>query len=315
MIVLPTYFSSMYTSLQASDTAGLNIDQRGLVTDLDAEVCMRETLGALIHLMQEIDEPTARGRDFVVRCRQVVMFLREHGIDFFDGADFSRWNNTAWIGALAHLRTFGHQIDAGMISSERPALAYIGKPFVEDDIAESAGSSPDILPFLQSEFPEYDFELHTLDTRTRIAKISDYLRITAHPLLKSAHPHYIHFIRHTLVPRAEQIMSSSVAAEGNEMLKKWLKICASKGHPDVNAHKDVFFRQLVGLHTDRERLFEAVRFTDSHMVNERVMNPNVRARDVDAVVVHITSALRGAWTHKHQVGQELTGAHPAKIQL
>lgn len=305
----------MYTSLQVAHTEGLNTDQRALVKDLDAEVCTREMLGVLITMMHEIDGPTVKSTDFVTRGQQVFTFLREHGIDLFDGADFMRWNNVAWIGALKHLRSQEYEIDNGMISSQHPHLAYVGKPFVEGEIAHAAGESPDILPFLQGEFPEFDFEKHTLDTRTRIAKVGDYLHLSTHPLLTSDHPHYAHFVRDRLVPRAEEIMSSSVAAEGNLMLRKWLKICAAKGNPAVSGHKDVFFRQLVGMRADRENLFETVRFADQHVLGERVMNPKVRARDVNAVVDQISSALRTAWKNKHQAGQEWADSHSGKAWL
>lgn len=305
----------MYTSLKVADTAGLNTDQCELVRDLDAEVCTRKMLGVLITMMREIDGPTASSTDFVTRGQQVLTFLREHGIDLFNGADFMKWNNVAWIGALKHLRSQEYEIDHGMISSQRPHLAYVGKPFVKGEIAESAGESPDILPFLQDDFPEFDFEKHTLDTRTRIAKIGDYLHITAHPLMTSDHPLYTHFVRDRLVPRAEELMSASVAAEGNHMLKRWLRISAAKGNPAVSGHKDVFFRQLVGMRADREKLFETVRFADQHVLGERVMNPRVRARDVNAVVDQISSALRSAWKHKHQAGQEWVASHSGKAWL
>ncbi len=305
----------MYTSLQVAHTEGLNTDQRELVNDLDAEVCTREMLGVLITMMHEIDGPLAKNKDFVTRGQQVFTFLREHGIDLFDGADFMRWNNMAWIGALKHLRSQEYEIDNGMISSQHPHIAYVGKPFVKGEIAESAGESPDILPFLQDDLPEFNFQNHTLDTRTRIAKVGDYLHLTEHPLLTSDHPHYTHFVRDRLVPRAEEIVSASVAAEGNHMLKKWLKICAAKGNPGVSGHKDVFFRQLAGMREDRNNLFATVRFADQHVLGERVMHPNARARDVKAVVDQISSALRTAWQHKHRAGQELVASHSGKIRF
>ncbi len=305
----------MYTSLQVSHTEGLNTDQRDLVTELDAEVCTREMLGVLIHMLQDIDGPLAKNKDFVTRGRQVFTFLCERGIDFFDGADFMRWNNAEWTRALRHLHKQEHDIDAGMISSSHPHLAYIGKPFVEDRIAKSAGTSPNILPILQSELPEFDFDQHTLDTRSSIARIGDFFHITSHPLVTSQHSYYTRFVRGHLVPRAEEVVASSVAAEGNHMLKRWMQICASKKNSSAKVITDVFFREVIGMRTDREDLFATIRSVDVHVANERAMNPKVRAADVDGVVDAIKTALQGAWKHKHRAGQEWAASQGGKSWL
>jgi|GEM_PF-6100376 len=294
----------MYTSLRVSDTQGLDSNQRELVTDLDAEVCTREMLGVLITMMQEISGPNARNIDFVTRGQQVFTFLREHGIDFFDGMNFMHWSNAGWIGALRQLRTLEHDIDSGMIPSGHPHLDYVGKPFVPGEIAETAGTDQDILPLLQEEFPEFDFDARTLDVRSRIEKLGDYLHLTAHPLLTSQHPTYTRFVRSRLVPKAEEIIATSVAAEGDQMMRKWMKICASRGSLGASAHKEIFFQQLEGMRVDRDNLFRVVHSVDTRVTNERVMNPTVRAHDVDGVVNLVKAALQGAWTHKHRAGRE-----------
>lgn len=295
----------MYTSLKVADTQGLDSNQRELVTDLDAEVCTREMLGILITMMQEISAPNVRSIDFVTRGRQVFTFLREHGIDFFDGMDFTHWSNAGWIGALGQLRTLEHDIDSGMIPSGHPHLDYVGKPFVPGEIAESAGMDQNILPLLQDEVPEFDFDARTLDVRSRIAKLGDYLHLTAHPLLTAQHPTYTRFVRNQLVPKAEEVIAASVAAESNQMMKKWASICASRRSFGVHATKEIFFQQLAGMRADRDQLFRVVRSVDTHVTNERVMNPTVRAHDVEGVVSAIQEALHGAWKRKHQAGRML----------
>lgn len=291
----------MYTSLQITDTEGLDNNQRELVTDLDAEVCTREMLGILITMMQEIDGPNAKNVDFITRGQQVFTFLREHGIDFFDGMNFTHWSNAVWIGALRQLRTLEHDIDSGMIPSGHPHLDYVGKPFVVGEIAESAGTNQNILPFLQEEFPKFNFDAHTLDVRSRIAKLGDYLRLTSHPLLTSQHSAYTRFVRNQLVPKAEEVIAASVAAEGNQMMRRWANIRASRGGLNANEYKQTFFQQLEGMRTDRDDLFRVVRSVDIHVTNERVMDPTVRARDVDGVVNTIKTALQSAWARKNQV--------------
>lgn len=303
----------MYTLLRVADTEGLDSNQRELVTDLDAEVCTREMLGVLIHMLQEIDGPLAKNKDFVIRGRQVFTFLCEHGIDFFDGADFMRWDNAEWTRALRHLHKQEYDIGAGMISSSRPNLAYVGKPFVEDSIAKSAGTRQNILPILQDELPEFDFDQHTLDMRSSIARIGDFLHITSHPLVTAEHSYYTRFVRGHLVPRAEEIVASSVAAEGNHMLKRWMQICASKKNSNVIT--DGFFHEVIGMRTDREKLFATVHFADVHVASERAMHPKVRAADVNGVVDAIKTALQGAWKNKHQAGQEWAASQSGKSRL
>ena len=252
-------------------------------------------------MMQEIDGPNAKNVDFITRGQQVFTFLREHGIDFFDGMNFTHWSNAVWIGALRQLRTLEHDIDSGMIPSGHPHLDYVGKPFVVGEIAESAGTNQNILPFLQEEFPKFNFDAHTLDVRSRIAKLGDYLRLTSHPLLTSQHSAYTRFVRNQLVPKAEEVIAASVAAEGNQMMRRWANIRASRGGLNANEYKQTFFQQLEGMRTDRDDLFRVVRSVDIHVTNERVMDPTVRARDVDGVVNTIKTALQSAWARKNQV--------------
>ncbi len=58
------------------------------------------------------------------------------------------------------------------------------------------------------------------------------------------------------------------------------------------------------MRADRENLFRTVSYAEQHVLEERVMNPKIRARDVDVVVGEISVALQHAWQNKHQAGQE-----------
>ncbi len=232
--------------------------------------------------------------------------MREHGIDFFPDVDFSHWSNIQWTGALSYLRRHQYEIDTGMIASAHPDLAFVGKPFVDTDMARHAGMSPNLLTVLEDEFPEFDFEALTLDARSAIEKVGDFLHITSHTPLTSGHPYYVNFVRNTLVPKVAEVVAHSVAAEGNHMAQQWLKICGSRQQGATIAHTrgrmDIFFRQLRGMQEDRTTLFHTVFSAEEHVERERAMHPGMRASDINGVLGQIRTSLRDAWKRKYDAG-------------